>query len=391
MKLRLHTSLYSAFCALLLLVALVLIHQPVGAVSFGKQPTPTNTQTTLSVASAGFNVVGADAKSPDVVAIADVLSELLEASNKHLLDDVVKHYSQRFVSGDNLTLSQVQHLIQDTWSLYPDIKYTSKILEIRLNGDWATVESMDSTHATAQGDSLMSAMASNATTANAASKAMASKESNTGALDSRSRGLLFLHRAGKVWEIISDTTLYETATILFGDAKTLKLGLSSPDQVFSGEPYTAKIEASMPTGSFAIASITREPLVFPQRSPEEKFRTLSDEQTSLERVFQANQGNRNEMVTATIGLTQVGQDDQEHPVVKLSGIATIVKRVNVLPKSKDDDAGLTNGQPVTHSASGLINTQHQQAISPLTKVDKSFLSTKSLHHGGCHANPLTVH
>ncbi|MBY0404555.1 MAG: hypothetical protein K2X66_11700, partial [Cyanobacteria bacterium] len=289
-----------------------------------------------------IHIVGSEVGSKDVNSILEVVSDLIASSNKHDMDGVLKHYSPRFQSGDNLSLDEIHHLIEETWKTYPDIHYDTKTLEIRINGDWATVESLDSAKATAVSDATVS--------------------KTPGMLDSRSRGLLFMKRMGKTWEILSDYTVYENATILYGEAQKLNVSLSTPDQVFSGEPYTAKVEIKLPTGAFAIATISKDPLVYPQPKPEEKFRSLSDEQDSLERVFQANTTNNNEMITATVGLTQIGQDDQDRPTIKLNGIATIVKRVNVLPKSKYAEQKALNSITKT-SASGLIDLTHAPASS----------------------------
>jgi hypothetical protein len=280
-------------------------------------------------------VVGADPASKDVKSVLDLVQDLLTSSNRHDLDGILKHYSSHFVSGDNLTLTQVRQLIEETWKVYPNIHYETKTLEIRINGDWATVESIDNAKAEAKAENTELGQ-------------------NAGTLASRSRGLLFLHRIGKSWEIVSDYTMYENATILFGDAKTLEFGLSAPDQVFSGESYTAKVNTSLPEGAFAIVSISKDPLVHPQLKPDEKFRSLSSESNALERVFAANETNNNEIVTATVGLTQIGQDAKQRPTFKLNGVATLVKRVNVLPKSKFKPEDFQE-HLINRSASGLID------------------------------------
>ncbi len=277
-----------------------------------------------------YRVVGTAVSSQDVTEIVTLLNELVSASNRHDSETILKHYSPRFVSGDNLNLDQLRQLIEDTWKMYPDIRYESIPLEIRFNGDWATVETLDTSKATARMDA-------------SANKPLGPMQ--TGLMTSRSRGMLYLKRVGKTWEVQSDNTLYETATISYGDASKLNVQLSAPDQVFAGEPYSAKVSVDMPEVGFAIASIAKDVLVFPQRQPDEKFRSLTAENTQLERVFDANQTNHNEMITVTIGLTQVGQDAQNRPSVKLDGITTVVKRVNVLPKSRlasENDSPMVN-------------------------------------------------
>ena len=193
-----------------------------------------------------LHVVGVK-NNQDVSTIQKLLTRLLKASNSHNLDAVLQSYSHRFVSGDNLTLEEVRSLISETWTTYPDIKYQTKILEIRVNGDWATVESLDTATATAKFNVAITG------------------DDSPGKLNSQSRGLLFLHRIGKTWEIRSDATIYEQAAITYGDAKQMQVSLSAPDQVFAGEAYSAKVHTRLPEGMFAIATIARNRSTLPTR------------------------------------------------------------------------------------------------------------------------------
>lgn len=255
-------------------------------------------------------------KNGEVQELAEVqamLNDLLAASNKHDLEGVLKHYSAHFTSGDSLSLKDVRGLIMDTWKMFPDISYASQVLEIRVNGNWATVESIDTATAAAKVDPVVS--------------------DKPGTMKSRSRGLLYLHKVGKVWEILSDYTLYEKAVITYGPFDTVDIDVATPEQVFSGEPYTAKVSVGVPGGNIAFATLTQEPLTYPQHVSKDKFRTLSSDRTDLERIFKANATNNNEVVTATVGFTEIGQDDQDRPTINLKGIMTVVKRVNVTPRS----------------------------------------------------------
>jgi hypothetical protein len=282
------------------------------------------------------HVIGADRNSEQVKGILATIEDLIKASNAHNLDWVLKHYSPKFISGDNLTLKEVSKLIQETWELFPDIKYTTKTLEIRVSGGWATVESIDESVASAKLDPVIS--------------------DQPGKLNSRSRGLLYMHQIGNNWEIMSDYTLYEKAEIVYGELKDTHMELTSPEQVFSGESYTAKVNLEIPRGVLAIASISQEPLVYPQVKPQDKFRSMTTEKNSLERIFQANTYNNNEIVTATVGFTQIDQVE-DHPSIKLNGISTIVKRVNVIPKSEYDEES-PQATLVKVSADGKIDLTH---------------------------------
>jgi ketosteroid isomerase-like protein len=249
----------------------------------------------------------------DINAVQTILNELLDASNRHDVDGVIKHYSPSFTSGDSLSLKEVRSLILDTWKMFPDIHYETQTLEIRLNGNWAAVESIDTAQATAKVDPTIS--------------------NQPGAMKSRSRGMLYMHRTGKTWEIVSDATLYEKATIGYGPYENTGIDVETPEQVFAGESYTAKVLVSVPPGNIAFATLSQEPLIYPQHSEKDKFRTLSSDKMDLERIFKANTTSNNEVVTATIGFTEIGQDEQERPTINLKGVMTIVKRVNVIPRS----------------------------------------------------------
>jgi ketosteroid isomerase-like protein len=255
----------------------------------------------------------------DVTGVQEALRDLMAASNRHDLEGVLRHYSPHFTSGDSLSLKDIRGLIQDTWKMFPDIRYDSQILEIRINGNWATVESIDTATATAKVDPVVSP--------------------KPGTMKSRSRGMLYLHRLGKHWEILSDATLYEKATIIYGPFENVDIDVETPEQVFAGEAYTAKVTVGVPSGNIAFATLSQEALTYPQHSSKDKFRTLSSDKTDLERIFKANSTNNNEVVTATVGFTEIGQDSQERPTINLKGILTIVKRVNVIPKSvyKEDN------------------------------------------------------
>lgn len=276
------------------------------------------------------------AELQDITAVQDVLRDLMAASNRHDMEAVLKHYSPNFISGDSLSLKDIRGLIQDTWKMFPDIKYDSQILEIRINGDWATVESIDTATATAKVDPVIS--------------------TKPGTMKSRSRGMLYLHRLGKQWEILSDATLYEKATITYGPFENVNIDVETPEQVFSGEPYTAKVKVGVPSGNIAFATLSQEALTYPQHTSKDKFRTLSSDKTDLERIFKANATNNNEVVTATVGFTEIGQDDQDRPTINLKGILTVVKRVNVTPKSTFKE--VSPAQQVVHfTADGKIKVE----------------------------------
>jgi hypothetical protein len=310
----------------------------------------------------GLRVVGTQADAPVVQALLDKVDALVTASNDHDIDGVVRHFSPGFISGDNLSLRDMRRLIEETWELYPDITYSLKPIELRVNGNWATIETVDKAEATVSTESPKKA----ALSGDEGMEEPMLFPNEQGQLTTHSRGMLYLHKVGKSWEITSDRSLYETAAILYGEAKNLPLNLSAPDQVFAGETYTARIDADIPNGGVAIASITRHAIQYPPISGEDKFRSVTPNKSRLERVFDANELSKNELITAVIGLTEVGQDDNNRPTVAFKGMATLTKRVNVSPKSMggDNQAAV---QLVKRSADGQIDLTKSAADNNASK------------------------
>ncbi len=294
----------------------------------------------------GVRIIGALPQSQHVQTILGKVASLQQASNTHDIEAVLSHFSPQFVSGDNLNIKDLRQLVEQTWQQYPDITYAVQPIEIRVNGDWATVETVDEAHATAD------PMPKN----NDEATLLPAEE---GQLHTQSRGMLYFHRVGKQWEITSDRSLYETAAILYGSAKELDINLSAPDQVFSGGTYTARIVSDLPQGAVAIASITRTPIQYPPVEADDKFRSMTLRRNRLERVFDANRASRNELITAVVGLTEVGQNDASRPTVAFKGMATLTKRVNVSPQVShefDPERGIE--QVVKVSADGDIDVRN---------------------------------
>ncbi len=300
----------------------------------------------VSTTAEGVRIIGVSPQSQQVETILGKVTSLQQASNSHDIAAVLSHFSPQFVSGDNLTIKDLRQLIEQTWQQYPDIQYAVQPIELRVNGDWATVETVDEAHATAA-----------PTPQNDKETPLLPAEKGT--LHTQSRGMLYFHRVGKQWEVTSDRSLYETAAILYGSAKGLDINLSAPDQVFSGGTYTARIVSDLPEGAVAIASITRTPIQYPAVEADDKFRSMTLRRNRLERVFDANRASRNELITAVVGLTEVGQNEANRPTVAFKGMATLTKRVNVSPQVThefDTERGIE--QVVKVSADGDIDVRN---------------------------------
>ncbi|MEW5821162.1 MAG: nuclear transport factor 2 family protein [Cyanobacteriota bacterium] len=248
--------------------------------------------------------------------VSKIINDLIDASNKHEIEAIASLYSNDYLSGDSLNKDQILELIKETWETYPDIKYSTDIKAVRISDNWATVETHDESRAITGKISEIT--------------------SDKGDLVSNSHTIVYMRRFGKEWKIVGDFTFFERAILKFGTAKELDISFSAPEQVKAGEMYSGKINMEVPVGTFAVGSITKEPIVYPNLKPKEKFRTINQSLGNLERVFESNESNNNELVTATVGITELTEDNQARPTVRLKGICIIGNRVNVIPHSTFD-------------------------------------------------------
>ena len=241
--------------------------------------------------------------------IEELLDDLENNWNLHDINKVTRHYADGFVNGDSLDLESVKKLTLELWEAYPDIKCMSKERIVRINGEYATVENTDAYQGT--------------------SKTVRSEVGAKGVLKAIASGNTFLKKFGPTWKITSDRTFVEKVSIAYGIGEELvdknKIALSAPEQIVSGQQYTAKLDLDLPKDIKAVAAISKELLVYPQAPSEDKFRLVDE--TKLERLLYANKISKNELLTTTIGLT----GGPLKP--KLLGLVFLSKRVNIIPIS----------------------------------------------------------
>jgi len=86
------------------------------------------------------------------------------------------------------------------------------------------------------------------------------------------------------------------------------------------------LELNLPSGLTAVGSITNQILEYPRPPPTEVWRPLDG--PTLERVINANGNNRNELLMATIGITNAQRN-------ALMGIEFLTRRLNVVPTMEE--------------------------------------------------------
>jgi hypothetical protein len=304
-------------------------------------------------------IIGAERHDERVLEVLRIIEGLLSASKRRDIDGFMKYYANAYISGDNLTRNELRKLILETWEQYPNMVYDSRLLEIRINGNWITVETEDTSLATnleTPVDMLKAGVP--------AETSLYSNASAGGTLSTRARNLMFLRKVGDAWRIDSDQSLYEDAVLRYGDVSGLAVEFSVPDKVFAGQSYTAAVQAIFPPNSVAMTSVNRSEMVYPHPKVVNAMRIIAPTQNSLERVFTANSNSRNEMVSVSLGLLQgkqvIAPNGEPAVSLGLSGVLTLVKRVNVASKAE----AISNGTPegvVMYSANGKIDFREKES------------------------------
>lgn len=270
----------------------------------------------------------------EVQKINELLDNLENDWNLYKIDNLIKYYADDFVNGDGLNIGSVKNLTVELWEAYPDIKTKSQDRTIRVYGEYATVESTD----IFEGNSSM----------------IRQEVGANGVLKAVSVGQVFLKKFGTVWKITSDKTIFERVSIGYALGGELidqnKIRLSAPEQVPGGQQYTARLDFELPPDIKPVAAISKEVLVYPQIAAEDKFRLINE--PKLERLIPANKNGKNELITATVGLTGGALKP------KLLGLAFLTRRVNVIPVNElFSEAGITksSARSALNKSVGLLD------------------------------------
>lgn len=257
--------------------------------------------------------VDAKVSAQDKKDIEKFLSNFEKDWNGHNLEGVMGNYSDDYVNNDGFDKKIINQLMGELWKTYPDIKSSSFTKSIRVDGPYATIGTHDDV------------------TGTTASEAQGLGK---GELHSISEGLLFCKRVGNQWKIIGDRIDYEKNKVSYGLGRQLDPSFAAPEQVKSGKQFSARLEVDMPTGLAAMGTISQATLSYPPPKPPEVYKPMGDplnDRPLLERVMTANAKNRNELLMATIGLTNASRNS-------LLGMVILTRRLNVVPPMEEEPA-----------------------------------------------------
>lgn len=261
----------------------------------------------------GFNTEAIEAQE-----VKKTLNDLKKYTNEKNIEGIKKIYSEDFYGDDGFDYETYIKMVEETFSAYTEIKYTTKIKNISVTQDWAIVQMSDKTTANLKNDAF---------------------DDPIGELVGYCDYTLYMKKINDEWKIISDHIEYEETSLKYGEAKNYKIDFKAPLIVKKGKDYDLTLEMEPPKGTFVLATLGKEEVVYPPKKPKDAFRKLPNEGI-LERVVSANTKGHNEYASATIGFTKLSVEEEDVMKIKfqMSGMALIMKRVNVIndhPKAQE--------------------------------------------------------
>ena len=255
-----------------------------------------------------------DIFNSNVRGIKSTLNSQIKYANQNNFDKFIATYDTNYKNGDGYDLDIYSKLVKELWDNYDNIKYSIKIKDITFNNDGTAAVTLTET---------------------SEAEIPVTKKMN-GILKSEANSVYYLKKINGKWKVTADKINDEVTSMLYGDAINLDIKLSAPNEVTPGYEYTASLEFTPPKDTFAIASIAKDKVEYPQKQAKEVFRKLPEDHI-LERLFIANSDNANEYIIASIGLTKADIQDMSIKL-SLTGFGYQIIRVNVVDKIDKDDS-----------------------------------------------------
>ena len=254
----------------------------------------------------------------NVRGVKNTLNSQIKYANKNNFEKFISTYDTEYKNGDGYNLDIYSKLVKELWENYDNIKYDIKIKDISFEPDGTAVVKLIET----------------------SSADIPVTKKMSGVLKSEADSVYYMKKINGKWKITADKINDEVTSMLYGDAINLDIKLSAPQEVTPGYEYTASLEFNPPKDTFAIASIAKDKVEYPQKQAKEVFRKLPDDHI-LERLFVANSDHANEYIIASIGLTKADIKDMSIQL-SLTGFGYQIIRVNVVDEDKKESTKENN-------------------------------------------------
>lgn len=245
--------------------------------------------------------------------IKELFKKHTDFANAHNLSGLKTLYADNYMNSDGFDKNAYFKSIESTWRDCADITYTTKILSVTVNGDYASVNVEETATGTVYEKIEGMTVA--------------------GEIHSKSQGIYHMTKINDRWYISAETAVTDESSLLYGDARFMDIEIQSPAQVSSGDEYTASVKVNADDDTFIIGSIDRDPVTYPTNPPKSELRALNADH-SLERVLRANTDNINEYAVASLAVSRVENGSSADSYrIYMAGLACVMKRVNVIPKN----------------------------------------------------------
>ncbi len=245
--------------------------------------------------------------------IKDLFKVHEKFANAHDIKMLEVLYADNYKNNDGFDKKTYFKSIETTWESSKDISYTTKIQSVEIDGDNASVNVIETASGTIVDEMIEHVPIS-------------------GEIHSVSSGIYYLTKINGKWYISGEVSLSDESSLLYGDARFMNIELQAPNQVSSGETYSVLLKVDADKETMIVGSIDHDPVTYPAKTPKSPLRALSTSQT-LERYIKANTDNLNEYAVASMAISKVKKLAPDNVRVYMSGIACVMKRVNVVPKN----------------------------------------------------------
>ncbi len=280
---------------------------------------------TINTSASAFNLFKGES---DEKTLKKIVAKIETATNKKDVDGILKYYNKSYKSFDGFNLTDLEGMLEQSFEGYDKLKFKSKVKNILIEDQRASIFLVDDTKATLKGES---------------------KKLGKGELTATSDyALNFVKNDGK-WEIITDVMIAEDSCIKYGSAQEIGLDFVAPLGVSPNSQYELKLYANNLENQSVVASLGREKIVYPGVEPKEVFRKVPQDEP-LERIVRSNNEGKNEYAAASIGITKANFiEDMDLIKFEMTGLAFLMKRINLIEEKAEEIKVEANVQAETEA------------------------------------------
>jgi hypothetical protein len=236
--------------------------------------------------------------------IRQILDLEVSTANSHDLDSCFRLYADDYLNSDGFDKKESREILENFLEMYPDARTELSIDSISTYGSLAACSVLEKT--TAISGREMPGL-------------------GKGTLTSTYRRVRYLRKEKNAsWKFIAASSGAEDVSVIFGDGLSCVPKLDSQTKGEDVVHIDAVLTCKLGADQSALGSISSQAETFPAQQPKDGWRPMED--CRLERIMTPNKINRNELITATIGVSN-------RKLRSLTGLVLLTRKINLLPES----------------------------------------------------------